>query len=779
MIFHIVIQHSELGFAIKMGDNVAKSRFLRQFILYSMLLCGGMLANIGISAEAIGCLSDPANKYAGMYFMYPHQLHQMWIIVETDTGVDDDHEHRVLDLSGSSCADPDLEYHHYDYNYWDDGSGIPGKKDRRLWVIKATGLTPDCFYDATFKYRDYEGAYCWHSTHGHFWSSPPTSSTNPDSIPHDLDFYGFGDTRIIDDDYPLDWISKKIMAHDGKHTFILHTGDFVYQGGRPVGWYYFRNGHKSNGDPNPWLLHDNDWWYKNFFQVGGVYEMLRHMPILPVFGNHEDMDSAVNGKYSPQSNTGKYYHTDETNRMYNYTHYFRAYNQGDGPEDQYYNFAYGPALFWSLTSFPMDTDAYCSDTNRNYRPKDEGGTGQYDWLKDHLEASANDPRQWKIVMLHAPIYSPCDCNNQEDARKYLTPLFEEYGVDLVLAGHEHYYARKTVNDISYLILGGGGAGIDLCSACTSNQQCNGFDMVYGEHHFAYFKISGDTLSVEVLGYKAEDQNYGVIDSLKIDKSPDADFEADPMKGVPPFTVNFTDKSTGNVYQYDWDFGDESDHSQERDPSHTYADAGKYTVTLKVSSAFNTSAPYSAIVNIAPVADFVADPTEGPLGISVQFVDKSKGGVSAWLWDFGDGATSTEKNPVHQYNKNGKFTVKLTVTGEGVSDTKTREDYLRVEPWADFTEHPDGCAQTIRCPACCEVQFANKSRGDGLTYQWDFDDGSTSSNQDPAYNFCVNENDERQYRQVQLIVTDTKGHTDSETHDIHVCAPWARPRPMHR
>jgi len=562
---------------------MAKAKSIKQIIVYCMLLCMGLLATIGIGTDAIGCLSDPANKYAGMYFFY-HELGEMWIMVETDTGVDSDRDHAVLYISGSGCADPDLEYHHYDYDYWDDGSGIPGKKDRRLWAIKATGLTPDCFYDAEFKYRDYHGDYCWHATHGHFHSAPQTSSTNPDYIPHDLEFYAFGDTRTIDSNDYLSDVAEAIMSHDGKNTFILHTGDFVYQGGRPVGKYWFRNGYDDKGKENPWVIHNNDWWYDNFFNVGKVWEMLRHMPIIPVFGNHEFMDSAVGCKYAPYDKESHFlYNCDDKYLTYNYAHYFRNSGHGPRPSDMYYSFSYGSAKIWSLTSFYMDSDVYCSDTNANYRPKAEGGTGQYDWLEEQLKAAANDPRQWKIVMMHAPMFSPCDCNNQEDARTYLKPLFEKYGVDLFLSGHEHYYARKTVNDIPYLILGGGGAGLDICKACETDSQCNDFDYVAKKHHFAYFEINGDTMTVHVL-----DENNKEFDSFTVDRTPGADFEADPAKGPPPLTVNFTNKSAGNIYKYDWDFGDESDHSQEENPTHEYTKEGDYKVKLTVSSAFNTS-----------------------------------------------------------------------------------------------------------------------------------------------------------------------------------------------
>jgi len=77
------------------------------------------------------------------------------------------------------------------------------------------------------------------------------------------------------------------------------------------------------------------------------------------------------------------------------------------------------------------------------------------------------------------------------------------------------------------------------------------------------------------------------------------------------------------------------------------------------------------------ADFTADKTEGVKPLTVQFTDQSTGEITSWYWEFGDGETSTEQNPIHTYNSTGYFTVSLTVTGPGGSDTETKENYIHV------------------------------------------------------------------------------------------------------
>lgn len=77
----------------------------------------------------------------------------------------------------------------------------------------------------------------------------------------------------------------------------------------------------------------------------------------------------------------------------------------------------------------------------------------------------------------------------------------------------------------------------------------------------------------------------------------------------------------------------------------------------------------------PGADFEADTTQGEVPLTVQFNDKSIGELTSWLWDFGDGNTSTEGNPSYTYNIAGVYTVKLTVSGPKGTDSETKTDYI--------------------------------------------------------------------------------------------------------
>ena len=78
---------------------------------------------------------------------------------------------------------------------------------------------------------------------------------------------------------------------------------------------------------------------------------------------------------------------------------------------------------------------------------------------------------------------------------------------------------------------------------------------------------------------------------------------------------------------------------------------------------------------APTANFTAAPTSGPLPLPVTFTDTSTGGPTSWSWDFGDGATSTERNPLHTYTTGGSYTVSLTVSNAVGTDTETKSGLI--------------------------------------------------------------------------------------------------------
>jgi PKD repeat protein len=123
------------------------------------------------------------------------------------------------------------------------------------------------------------------------------------------------------------------------------------------------------------------------------------------------------------------------------------------------------------------------------------------------------------------------------------------------------------------------------------------------------------------------------------------------------------------------------------------------------------------------ADFTATPLEGIAPLTVQFIDQSIGTITSWLWNFGDGSTSTQQNPLHVYDprEDPKYTVSLTVNGPEGSDTETKVEYITVYLPVDADFDAD---RTVG-PASFEVKFKNLTTGNADTYEWSFGDGCYS------------------------------------------------------
>lgn len=158
-------------------------------------------------------------------------------------------------------------------------------------------------------------------------------------------------------------------------------------------------------------------------------------------------------------------------------------------------------------------------------------------------------------------------------------------------------------------------------------------------------------------------------------------------------INFNGMAT-NATTYLWNFGDNTTSTQAT-PTHSYSQPGSYQVTLVVTNpaACNFADTLTTTVNIrpAPTVGFTVSPTIGELNKPFTFTNTSTG-ATAYKWEFGDGTTSAEENPVHEYKKTGTYEVCLTATNQFNCSAKTCKfiDAL-VRPLADLPSgfSPDG------------------------------------------------------------------------------------------
>jgi len=170
-----------------------------------------------------------------------------------------------------------------------------------------------------------------------------------------------------------------------------------------------------------------------------------------------------------------------------------------------------------------------------------------------------------------------------------------------------------------------------------------------------------------------------------------------VTGTAPLSLNVTDSSS-NAQTWKWSWGDgTADDFTQNPATHTYAVANTYTVTLTVSNTIGTSQRTHTVTltpaaTPPPVAGFYGTPVGSPpqaqgggsdgtairgsAPLTVDFTNQSTG-ANAYSWDFGDGGTSTQGDPQHQFADLGEFTVGLTITDPAGGSAYIRQNYVTI------------------------------------------------------------------------------------------------------
>lgn len=331
------------------------------------------------------------------------------------------------------------------------------------------------------------------------WSVPFTFKTMPENPCTPYRFAALGDNRPDTDYIPqLHWHPILAEAREAGPSFIIHSGDLV----------------KSGEDTKQW---------STFFDTSDLE--LGFVPFLATNGNHDD---------GPGEGEGANY-----NQVFAFPR-----NSINNMEDFYY-FTTANAIFVSIST-------------QNYSDGNPPFSMQAQWLDEVL---TQNPRAWKFVYLHHPPYSShksydlifteFEFNhppNEKDQNAALVPIFDKHHVDMVFAGHNHYYERFEPlkggggNDQGklaagfhdgtvYVITGGAGAltydefdvlGIEIDLISWVCKQATGSTLCSGKHHYVVVDIDGENLKYEV--WATAEQRFGnspnnveLIDSFTITK----------------------------------------------------------------------------------------------------------------------------------------------------------------------------------------------------------------------------------------------------------------------
>ncbi|MBV8880795.1 MAG: PKD domain-containing protein [Planctomycetaceae bacterium] len=245
------------------------------------------------------------------------------------------------------------------------------------------------------------------------------------------------------------------------------------------------------------------------------------------------------------------------------------------------------------------------------------------------------------------------------------------------------------------------------------------------------RVARETDPARVLPRAPVGYRWGIVLSLAVGSllwayppqlydAPTAEIDASPVRGPAPLEVFFRDASIGAIDEFLWDFGD-GQSGRGEGTSHVYERPGLYTARLTLRAPGGT-AEKSVSIEVLPAdrafADFRGKPLKGRGSLDVAFESLAKN-AKKLTWEFGDGATSAETDPVHPYSEPGLYTVKLTVENDLGRDEKVREKYVKVahpdEPIADFRALPREGEKPL------EVYFEDLSSGQLSEWSWDFGD----------------------------------------------------------
>jgi PKD repeat protein len=236
-------------------------------------------------------------------------------------------------------------------------------------------------------------------------------------------------------------------------------------------------------------------------------------------------------------------------------------------------------------------------------------------------------------------------------------------------------------------------------------------------------------------------------TIEIITPPVANFTASVVSGCQPLTVNYTNQSSNNATSFLWTFpGGIPSTSTEMNPTVTYEDNGIFNVTLTANNLIgnNTNIKNNYItVSPLPLSGFNLSTNDA----TVVFTNSSQYATS-YIWDFGDGQTSTLENPTHTYSNNGSFNVVLQSINDCGTVESSQTIIVALAPIASFTSS----AFTTLCTNET-IAYQSTSTYGPASFEWSFEGGTPSTSTEPNPSITYNQ---AGIFDVQLIVTNSNG-----------------------
>ena len=383
----------------------------------------------------------------------------------------------------------------------------------------------------------------------------------------------------------------------------------------------------------------------------------------------------------------------------------------------------------------IDIDANSAAPSAGFTSSIDAGCGPL--TVEFADASTNSPTSWNWTFEGGTPATSTEENPTvvfENAGTYTVILEATNGVGSDMDVQLSYITVITEPDVDFDL---GENGLEV-SFNNKTQFGESFEWNFGDgnesdeinptHVYAEGGSYTITLtSTNECGTNTETRTIVVSEQL----APQANFTSTTAAGCAPLVVTFEDLSTNNPTNWLWSFdGGDISTSSEQNPTVTFANPGSYTVILQAGNEIGSnSSVVSAYINVydEPVAGFAVT----VLGDNIAFENTSED-ATEYLWDFGDGNTSTEENPTHTYEANGMYTITLTVSNPCSSATITEDvviDGLAAPSAAFSTNVAAGCAPL-------EVTFTDESTNGPTSWTWLLEgaEPSMSNEQNPVVTY---------------------------------------------
>ena len=240
-------------------------------------------------------------------------------------------------------------------------------------------------------------------------------------------------------------------------------------------------------------------------------------------------------------------------------------------------------------------------------------------------------------------------------------------------------------------------------------------------------------------------------TVTVGNKPTAGFSVQNANGCVPYTVKFINTSTSSAQTFEWSFpGGVPSTSTDKEPTVTYNTIGQFDVKLVARSGPESdSLTQTKFITVGegPTAGFQHSVT----GFVAFFTDQSKKATN-YYWDFGDGKSSTQASPNHNYGVEGEFHVRLITENECGVDTAEKDIAIYLIPKVNFT------SDVIKGCAPLKVKFQDLSSIDVVDWSWQFESGTppVSTLKNPEVSF-----DKAGKYTVKLTVRNSNG-TNSAT-----------------